>query len=77
LVVDELGPLEFLMGKGWQVAFELLDQRNYRLALVTVRESLRQAARQRWQVDHETLLANYPSFEFALEDARSLLNRYL
>lgn len=57
LVIDELGPLELLAGQGWQAALEVLDSGRYRLALVTMRLSLRNLARQRWQVSGETLLA--------------------
>ena len=40
LVIDELGPLELIYGKGWRMAIDrLLDQR-YRLALVVVRPPL-------------------------------------
>jgi nucleoside-triphosphatase len=57
LVIDEVGPLEFLARQGWQAAMEVLDSGDYRLALVTVRPSLRDLARQRWAVSGEILLA--------------------
>ncbi len=40
LVVDELGPLEFERGKGWQAAFDVLSGRAFTLALVVVRPAL-------------------------------------
>ena len=48
LVIDELGPLEFLNGKGWQAAFPLIEQRAYRLAVVVIRPGLLSAAQGRW-----------------------------
>ncbi len=57
LVIDEVGPLEFVAQQGWQAALQVLDSRAYRLALVTVRPSLRALARQRWTVNGETVLA--------------------
>jgi len=48
LIIDELGPLEFEMGRGLQHAFPLLDERNYRLAVVVVRPSLLSQAQARW-----------------------------
>lgn len=56
LVIDELGPLELLANQGWQAALEVLDSGSYRLALMTVRLSLRDLARQRWPVSGETLI---------------------
>ncbi|PWH19213.1 MAG: hypothetical protein DDG59_03855 [Anaerolineae bacterium] len=56
LVIDELGPLEFFAQTGWQAAFEILDRRAFRLALVVVRQTLRPLAQQRWQIDGETHL---------------------
>lgn len=44
LVIDELGPLEFLQGGGWQSAFSRLERRDYLLALVVVRPELLEAA---------------------------------
>lgn len=61
LVIDELGPLELLAHQGWQAALEVLDSGPYRLALVTVRLSLRDLARQRWSVNGETLLTKNAS----------------
>jgi len=40
LVVDELGPLEFERGEGWQAAFDVLSGRDFTLALVVVRPEL-------------------------------------
>lgn len=48
LIVDELGPLEFLNGQGWQSAFSLVEKRTYHLAVIVVRPSLLYAARKRW-----------------------------
>ncbi|MHB0988312.1 MAG: nucleoside-triphosphatase [Bellilinea sp.] len=48
LVVDELGPLEFEAGQGWNAGLKALDSRAYQVALVTIRPELLAAARQRW-----------------------------
>jgi len=37
LCIDELGPLEFDAGRGWQAAFSALERADYRLALIVVR----------------------------------------
>jgi nucleoside-triphosphatase THEP1 len=49
LVIDELGPLEFLHDQGFTSAFPLIDRRKYRLALVVVRPSLLSQAMERWR----------------------------
>lgn len=54
LVVDELGPLEWVEGRGWTAAFGVLDSEHYRYALVVVRPELVAQARSRWP--HATLL---------------------
>jgi nucleoside-triphosphatase THEP1 len=48
LVIDELGPLEFTFGLGWQMAFKVLAGKLFRQALVVVREELLDQAQQRW-----------------------------
>lgn len=48
LIVDELGPLEFLEGRGWTAGLAALDSRDYRMAVATVRPSLLPMAQQRW-----------------------------
>ncbi len=40
LVIDELGPMELVMGRGWRSALPLLRGGAYRVALVVVRPSL-------------------------------------
>ncbi len=40
LVIDELGPLELVQGKGWTISLDLLRASRFRLALVVVRSSL-------------------------------------
>jgi nucleoside-triphosphatase THEP1 len=51
LVVDELGPLEFKHNKGWPIAWEILNSRNFTVALIVIRPSLIQALKERLQ-DH-------------------------
>ncbi|MCS7247826.1 MAG: nucleoside-triphosphatase [Anaerolineales bacterium] len=77
LVVDELGPLEFLRGKGWQAAFAALDSGAYRLALITVRESLRSAVHARWRVGREIRIAGARALQAALDEELALLQRIL
>lgn len=48
LIVDELGPLEFVEGQGWMAGLDALDSRKYRMAVATVRPTLLQTALQRW-----------------------------
>jgi nucleoside-triphosphatase len=49
LVIDELGPLEFSHDQGFTSAFPLINRGQYRLALVVVRLSLLQQAKDRWR----------------------------
>ncbi len=48
LVLDELGPLEFLRQQGLRQAFSIIHARHYQLACVTVRPGLLIKARRRW-----------------------------
>lgn len=48
VIIDELGPLEFEQGQGLQRWLQLVDAGRYRVACVTVRPSLLDAARARW-----------------------------
>lgn len=48
LVVDELGPLEFERGSGWQSGLAAVDSRDYRTCLVVIRSSLLPKAKSRW-----------------------------
>jgi nucleoside-triphosphatase THEP1 len=76
LVIDELGPLEFYTQQGWQAAMEVLDCGAFRLALVTMRPSLRDLARQRWAVSGETLLAKNAS-PTVLENELDRVRRFI
>ncbi|MCJ7736825.1 MAG: hypothetical protein MUQ10_05850 [Anaerolineae bacterium] len=40
LMVDELGPIEFVRGQGWMTAFDVLAHRDYAVALVVIRAEL-------------------------------------
>lgn len=44
LIIDELGPLEFFRGQGWQAARHILPRDEYRAAVVIVRPDLAQNA---------------------------------
>jgi nucleoside-triphosphatase len=48
LVVDELGPLEFERGEGWQAGLATIEAWDYRLGVVVIRPELLGVARQRW-----------------------------
>jgi nucleoside-triphosphatase THEP1 len=48
LVIDELGPLEFLQNKGFTAGLHRLDAGDYKVACVVVRASLLPSALQRW-----------------------------
>lgn len=48
LIIDELGPLEFLRGEGLTAGLTRIDAGDYRVACVVVRSSLLPKALQRW-----------------------------
>ncbi len=48
LIIDELGPLEFLGHEGWQAAFPLIANCAYGCAVVVIRLSLLGLAKERW-----------------------------
>lgn len=48
LVVDELGPLEFLQQKGWAEGIQAINRRQFRLGAVVVRPALLEQALALW-----------------------------
>jgi nucleoside-triphosphatase THEP1 len=48
LILDELGPLEFVRGQGWQSGLRMIDGRGFWLACVVVRPALLPVALARW-----------------------------
>jgi nucleoside-triphosphatase THEP1 len=48
LLVDELGPLELLQGRGWTAGLEAIETGDYDLALAVVRPGLLEHARASW-----------------------------
>lgn len=48
LIIDELGPLEFLRQQGLMEGMRLIDEQRYKVACVVVRSSLLPTALQRW-----------------------------
>jgi len=48
VIIDELGPLEFLRGMGLQNGLKVVDERAHRVICVVVRPSLLSDARKRW-----------------------------
>ena len=48
LIVDEMGPLEFEMGRGWQAGMAAVDSESYEVAFVTMRPALVAKALERW-----------------------------
>jgi nucleoside-triphosphatase THEP1 len=59
LLIDELGPLELLKGKGWQAGIRLLEGGSYRVACVVVRRELL-----------NVMLARFPNAVIAAELTR-------
>jgi len=49
LIVDELGPLEFMRNQGWLNALPVIESKKYKLALVVIRPELIDVACERWQ----------------------------
>ncbi len=47
-ILDELGPLEFKRGEGWQNGLTALDRGNFRTAVVVIRPELVSDAQARW-----------------------------
>ena len=58
LIVDELGPLEFHQEAGLTAGIQLIDSRQFRLAIVTIRPSLLPIALERWP--HSQIMAVIP-----------------
>jgi hypothetical protein len=52
LIIDELGPLEFERSEGWVEGFSALQSKEYKKALVVIRPSLVNAAKDRWEISH-------------------------
>lgn len=48
LLVDELGPLEFNRGQGWQNGLHAIDKGEYQIAVVVIRPALVETAVKRW-----------------------------
>lgn len=48
LLIDELGPLEFLREKGWQNGLIAVDNADYRIAVIVVRPELIYKAKKHW-----------------------------
>ncbi len=48
LIIDEIGPMEFLGQEGLQAAFPLISKRAYQIAVVVIRPSLLSIAIERW-----------------------------
>ena len=49
-IVDEIGPLELKMGKGWKEAIGQIILQQYRLCIVVLRESLHELVKDKWPV---------------------------
>ncbi|HET59715.1 MAG TPA: hypothetical protein ENN32_05045 [Chloroflexi bacterium] len=50
LIIDEIGPLELKLNKGWTNALNCIRERSYQLAIVVLRESLHDEVRNKWPV---------------------------
>jgi molybdopterin-guanine dinucleotide biosynthesis protein A len=49
-ILDELGPLELELGKGWVKGLDAIDSGAYQTALVVVRPTLLDEVKKRWDV---------------------------
>lgn len=49
LVVDELGPLEFVQSTGWVKALDVIEKGDYALAMIVIRPELLEQAIERFQ----------------------------
>jgi nucleoside-triphosphatase len=52
LVIDELGPLEFEHGTGWQAGLAAVDAGQYAISIIVVRSELLGEALLRWEEAH-------------------------
>lgn len=69
LIVDELGPLEWLRGEGFVAGIEAVSSGRYRYALVVVRAALLDHARRHWPQAEEVQVDSMPG-------ARALARRW-
>ena len=70
LILDELGPLELLHGKGLQAGLELVDSRKTSLTVVVIRPKLLPIAAERWPWGQVAMIA---AGEMAERDSGELL----
>ena len=69
-VIDELGPLEFCRNQGWTAGFDVLDARNYQLALVVIRPELIEEAKIKWP--------DAPVIQIeSVSEVKSLMNNFI
>ncbi len=73
LLVDELGPLEFTRGQGWQNGLLAIDKGEYRIAVVVIRPALVETAVKRWP---HAQMAEIPP-NLADEDMHLLIKKIL
>lgn len=62
-IVDELGPLELIRGKGWQNALKALRQSKYKIGVAVVRPSLLETA-QKFFPEAQTLFLSQNATDF-------------
>ena len=74
LVVDELGPLELKQDKGWVIAWEVLDARDFRAAVIVVRPSLIQTLKERLRAHDLEFIPVTPSSPTAAALSESILS---
>lgn len=60
LILDELGPLEFLENIGLTAGMKLIDRKGYKLTCVVVRPALLQNALERWPWARGIYMTNQP-----------------
>jgi nucleoside-triphosphatase THEP1 len=59
LVVDEIGPLEFRLDKGWKAGITLLDGEDYWLGFVVIRAELVEEIMKRWTMGRAITLTKH------------------
>lgn len=72
LIVDELGPLEFIQQQGWLEGLTTIEKQQYRLAVVVIRKELLEEAGKHWK-DNIIFTVN-PTLPYKQQAANILTN---
>jgi nucleoside-triphosphatase THEP1 len=79
LIIDELGFMEFEKNQGWISAFDILENGDYKLAIVVVRTGLLNLALARWETA-KVIYVNDPSqcrthIDFLMDQILAIIDR--